>query len=388
MKKTVKQVDVKVAMELVSRLYESAIDPAEWPGFLDGFAEAVQGGGTSIWVQDYSDGKAQLDQASGSFAAHARWAPGYLETYGAYYSAKNVWAQNAFKFPVGSALTSEMLYPDQEMQKTEYYSDWLRPQGLRYALGGPLHREGTLDVHFSCLRAEELGPFDSSHQELHGLLMPHFKRALGLHLRLSRERARAVSIMAAFDSMQSPVWVLDHRGIVSFANAAGMAIDAAHDGVWIDRSGRPFAADSADNQALRRLIANSIRLAQGGELDFVAPIAIRRQKSPLPLYINAYPVRNGPSIVAIALFVADPARMPQSGTETIRALFGLTEAEARLAVAIGQGASVSEYRDADGVSMNTVKTHLKRVLNKTGARNQAALVRLLASMTWNTPRSR
>lgn len=387
MKKTTTHIELDVAMNLVARLYEAAIGPAEWTMFLDAFADAVQGGGTAMWLQDHADGKAQLDQASDAFAAHARWAPGFLDTYGEYYSAKNVWAANAYRFPVGSALTSEMLFPDQDLPRTEYYADWLRPQGLRYALGGPLHRDGTLEVHFSCLRAKELGPFDSSHQQLHRLLMPHIKRALGLHLRLRRERAQEIGILKALDAMQTPVWVLDQSGAVSFANAAGIAIDAMRDGIWIDQKGRPRADTSADDNSLRRLIANAISVSQGRELTYVPPIAVQRKGSPYPLYVSIYPLRIWSTARAAALFINDPATSPPSRMEVIRALFRLTEAEGKLAVAISQGLSVSEYRDLNGVSLNTVKTHLKRILSKTGARNQAGLVRIVLSLAWSFPRT-
>lgn len=387
MKKTATRIELDVAMNLVARLYEAAIAPGEWTAFLDAFADAVQGGGSGIWLQDYANGKARMDQASNAFAAYARWAPGFLESYGEYYAAKNVWACNANRFPVGSALTSEMLFPDEDLPSTEYYADWLRPQGLRYALGGPLHRDGTLEVHFSCLRAKELGPFDASHQQLHRLLMPHLKRALGLHLRLCHQRAQEIGILQALDAMPTPVWVLDQNGAVCFANAAGMAIDAMRDGIWIDQKGKPHADTPADANALRRLIANAISVSQGRELSCVPPIAVQRKRSSYPLYVGIYPLRTSSETAGTALFINDPATSPRLPTEAIRAVFQLTEAEAKLAIAISEGSSLSEYCELNGVSLNTVKTHMKRLLGKTGARNQSALVRLVLSLAWSLPRT-
>lgn len=58
-------------------------------------------------------------------------------------------------------------------------------------------------------------------------------------------------------------------------------------------------------------------------------------------------------------------------------LYGLTPAEARLTVALTQGASVKSYAEANSVSLNTVRTHLKAVMAKTETRSQVDLVRLL-----------
>ena len=61
-------------------------------------------------------------------------------------------------------------------------------------------------------------------------------------------------------------------------------------------------------------------------------------------------------------------------------LFGLTAAERVLAEHILSGDSVSDAQVALGVTANTVRTHLKSIYRKTGAHNQADLVRLLKEL--------
>lgn len=56
------------------------------------------------------------------------------------------------------------------------------------------------------------------------------------------------------------------------------------------------------------------------------------------------------------------------------ARFGLTPAEARLALALLAGASVSEHAGQAGISRNTAYTHYARLKAKLGCRRQAALV--------------
>jgi DNA-binding CsgD family transcriptional regulator len=59
--------------------------------------------------------------------------------------------------------------------------------------------------------------------------------------------------------------------------------------------------------------------------------------------------------------------------------FRLSAAELRvLAVVIEVGGSVPEIAEALGVSEPTVKSHLRRLFDKTGTRRQADLVRLVA----------
>jgi DNA-binding CsgD family transcriptional regulator len=55
-------------------------------------------------------------------------------------------------------------------------------------------------------------------------------------------------------------------------------------------------------------------------------------------------------------------------------LYGLTGAETRLAVLIAQGRTVSEVCALLDVTPNTVRTHLKRIFQKTQTRSQSQLV--------------
>lgn len=56
---------------------------------------------------------------------------------------------------------------------------------------------------------------------------------------------------------------------------------------------------------------------------------------------------------------------------------GLTPAETRLVESIAGGASVAEHAERQGISTNTARVHMQRVLEKTGARRQAELVRMI-----------
>jgi DNA-binding CsgD family transcriptional regulator len=65
--------------------------------------------------------------------------------------------------------------------------------------------------------------------------------------------------------------------------------------------------------------------------------------------------------------------------EALEQQFGLTPAEARLAVALASRRTLDEYATLAGVSMNTVRSTLKGVFAKTGCNRQSELVLVLAS---------
>ena len=58
-------------------------------------------------------------------------------------------------------------------------------------------------------------------------------------------------------------------------------------------------------------------------------------------------------------------------------IYGLTAKEAELAVALAAGGTLSEFAAERGCSELTARTHLKRILSKTGFVRQSELVRAL-----------
>lgn len=78
----------------------------------------------------------------------------------------------------------------------------------------------------------------------------------------------------------------------------------------------------------------------------------------------------------VAVLVSDPDCRVQS-TVVLRTLYGLTDAEARLACAIASGRTPNEAASALGITVNTARWTLKQVFAKTGTRRQVELARLV-----------
>ena len=78
------------------------------------------------------------------------------------------------------------------------------------------------------------------------------------------------------------------------------------------------------------------------------------------------------------LFVDNPDHqaLPTQAEHWARA-FGLTPAEARLAIHLATGASLTEAADMLGVTHNTVRAQLRAIFDKTDTHRQTELIRLL-----------
>ena len=81
---------------------------------------------------------------------------------------------------------------------------------------------------------------------------------------------------------------------------------------------------------------------------------------------------------AAVVFVSDPKSVAVALAPVLRAQYGLTRREADLAVLLADGLGIGEAADRMAISMNTARSHLRQVFDKTGTRSQAALARELA----------
>ena len=78
-----------------------------------------------------------------------------------------------------------------------------------------------------------------------------------------------------------------------------------------------------------------------------------------------------------AVFVSDPDLQDSTSQQSLRQLFDLTPAEARLATLLARGLSLAEVSETQGISPHTARAQLKSIFAKTGVSRQAELVRLV-----------
>lgn len=367
------------ALDLVGKAYEAAAD-GSWSHFLNAMADATGSEGTLLWLHDTVDDSARLKDSQTSFLCNVRMAPEFLKSYVEYYTHTNVLMKMIGPVPEGAVVVSSSAIRDQEFHKTEYYNDWLRPQGIGYALGGPVLKRGSVVSMFSMSRLKTRGPFQDRDLQLLSMLMPHLRRACLLHKRLAPLNAQSSGALATLELLPTAVWLFDAQGQLLLANRAGRELNGKRDGLWLDCFGQPVAADPGEQARLRLAIEGAIAAGKGLINRFEGSLPIRRSHSPVPLQVTVFPLRSGALIdgVAAAMFITDPTRIAIPESEAPRLIYGLTRTEARLAAHLAHGKSLADYCVANAVTANTARTHLKRVFEKTGTRRQGQLVSLLS----------
>ena len=79
-----------------------------------------------------------------------------------------------------------------------------------------------------------------------------------------------------------------------------------------------------------------------------------------------------------AMLILSPVTRPDApSVDLIRSLFDLTPTEAHVARGLAAGQTVKDIAADSGTSTNTVRTHMRAVLAKTGSSRQSDVVALL-----------
>jgi DNA-binding CsgD family transcriptional regulator len=151
-------------------------------------------------------------------------------------------------------------------------------------------------------------------------------------------------------------------------------------------NGELSAAGTSHNAALHALLAEALQTAAGAGLSAGGRLNVERPsgRRPLTLIVAPMPQRLpivGADAAAAVVFVTDPERASIPDVEALRSMFGLTAAEARLARLLAEGYDLVEASKLLRVTLETVRTRLKKVFEKTDTHRQSELVRLILCAT-------
>lgn len=373
---------------LVGQIYDAAYDPTRWPDFLHSIARALEGRGTLIFQHNFETREGNTTHDGTPLTVAVGFDPAFLKSYDEYYSRVNVWAMNEPELKTARALTGSMLFPDRNLSKTEFYTDWLRPQDYFRVIGGVVMRDDPWSTHFSSCRGRREGDFTPEQVQLYQDLLPHLARAIGIRGRFAYLQQLSDSSLALLDAAPAAVLLLDRRSRVLHGNTAAGVELRRGDPLTLTTAGEVQIRGCPRSQAaLRTAIAAVLDPVRGIRECHATTLRVsRRNGELLSVQALSLPQRNvgapgmaiNQSVAACALIVHGPASLvPPVGPELLRQLYRLTPAEVKIAIAIAEGQTVKQYAEQRAISRNTAASQLKGVFAKTGLRRQSDLVRWL-----------
>ena len=358
--------------KLLGSLYDAAGSHSLWEPFLQELAHRTNARAAALVMHE---------GGNDLHAVHSSWNldPDGVRLYHQHFGLVDVWTHRSLSKPSGSVYYSESLCARSELATTEIYNDFFARFGIEHGLFGCLENSARRLAAVSLYRDSSFPEFDIAELKVVRFFAPHIQRAFKLHFEFSDLRANSAGLEAALDILPTGLIFLGTKGEVVLMNRSAFAFVAERDGLLATRDGLR-AERLAEASLLEKTILQAASTSSGKGNSAGGTVMISRRSRP-PLRIQISPIRNAviqtsQSIAAVA-FVNDPSRANRPTQEVLRLLYGLTPAECRVALLLGDGHAPRRIATMVGVTDNTVRSQIKSIFSKTGVRRQGELIRLL-----------
>lgn len=365
---------------LIGSIYDCTLEPSRWEETLTEIAQAMCSKSVILSLNDLRQDRVLIDKSVG-------WGPFGIEERQKHIPEIHAVLSRWFvtgpsldePYVASRQLTSEF------MESMPYVQRCLKPLGIADIVHYFLMYTPS---HFSELvvgRHHQHGPFTDREIEVGALLLPHLRRAVTISNVLDARSIEHARMAEALDALRCGVVLTKGNGTILHANRS--AEQMLQNGSTVQDAGGTLRAKAP---AAARELRKAIDLAARDEAALGRTglaICLTGPETP-PLLAHVLPM-NGSELrtrlqpeAAAAIFIGASTAAtldlsPDDTKEYLRRRFGLTKAEADVAVDMIKGDGRDAVAARLGISMTTVRTHLSHIYEKTGARRQAELVRLL-----------
>jgi DNA-binding CsgD family transcriptional regulator len=349
--------------------HDAALEPQLWPAVLEQ-AAAQLGAAAALLVARFVP-----PQPRPLLARFHGIAPEAAVAYTTTFYQDDPVLPGASRLAPGSVFRlRDFFTSEREMAAAPVVRDWLRPQGFGDLMGvviAPGTPYGNMLLAFTTPER----PFAAHAEALLHAWGPHLQRAVRTLRRLETGTSERALLRDVVDRLGAGLIAVGQSGRVLLTNRRADRILAARDGLLV-REGCLHASSAADRERLWAVLRQSMK-------DRVeACAALTRPSGAVPLTILSVPLdtpdKLGSDELELAiLFIHDPLASPSLEPSDLRVMFGLTPGQAELAALLSQGHSLEEVSERLGLTLNTVRTRVKQVFERTGTSRQAELVRRL-----------
>jgi DNA-binding CsgD family transcriptional regulator/PAS domain-containing protein len=355
---------------IVAGVYDAALDPDRWIEALAEIRHVLDATSSGLIV---ADGTTRAVMS-------ASLAPEAKAVYSEHYCEVDHVLADVESGPVGLIRSGSELVG--ESVRTEFHAGFLRPYEMEAGLFVRL-TAGSVPTSFLVAAPRRSDSFDTAERiQLVSALVPHLQQALCTQRHLRDIAVGADDLAMALDVVRHGIVLIAADSRVAYLNAAAERILNRCDGLRL-RAGNIEATGAGDDAQLQRGIAGALSAQPCGSRTGSA-LTCTRSSGKRSYVVHVLPVapseRDATRARALVV-ISDPEQNPEPPALLLRRLYGLTKAEAEVAVRVLRGVGLSPIAEELALSIATIKTHLQRVFEKTDTHRQAELIRLLLDIT-------
>jgi DNA-binding CsgD family transcriptional regulator len=354
---------------VIGLFYEAAVNPTLWPTALAAYADAAGVEEAHLALRDPSRNICVFQSGGRIFT------PEVVKSYFVYYHGIDPLRKVVGEHSEGDLIVCPGDYLSEEfINGDEFYQDYIIPAGTRYMAGFAFHGgRGVLTLH------TRKGPLDRDDIEQRvGAMGRHGCNAMKLALQFAARTSSGEALRSA----------LDHESIVCFmTNAELRLIECSHAAASLIETGNPFRLrrgflrlhSDASAKRFRELVARCAAGAGGGMIRItndegcwlieISPAGVTAD--------NPFDLRRGNCAL---IFVRQPMAQEPIDVSKIQLFLDCTAAESEIASALLGGCSPAQIASSRKVSLSTVRTQIRHLLDSAGVNRITELVAVLSRL--------
>ena len=370
-------VNEDLLLDTISAIYDAGLDSDEWSRTLDRVCQITNAVGFNIFLLDHQTGLVPFSTSVGI-------PDEVLSDYNSHYITKDPGANFYLDNPDLDCYYNYLHTSEEHIDQEEYYS-WLQQAGgSRYYLARTFKIGNRLTVISTAQRDKKLGHAQQEDMDLLGKIGPHLQRAVQINQLFKDVDLRVAAAFDALENLPHGIFLFDRAGSIIYLNSNALKAIRNSDGLTLKR-GHLEAVHGDENAKLQRLIGEVGKTGSGVGFEYGGVMAVSGSSTKNRYVLQVVPLGRNHDLVPSKrpvgmVILGDPKQYVWLKREQLKALFDLTPAESEIALLLSQGCGQREICDRQTISLNTLKTHRRRVFDKIGVRTQAELVRFLHSI--------
>jgi DNA-binding CsgD family transcriptional regulator/PAS domain-containing protein len=368
-------------LAVIESFYDAALDEALWPAALKQLTELTHSQAASFWVLDGSETPRLPTFICINFDTTA------IQEYLDHTASIDPTVQYLVAHPEQSVVHDGLVISEREKDKHPYYDWHERLIDTRFRMVGQARLMPAVQAGVALHRTRRAGRYEPRDIKQFEVLHRHLKKALAIAFRLGSLGALQKLTAEWLDRNSAAVIFLDDRKRIVFANRRAQELQADADGIRL-RAGEIALFQKQDDDRFQSLIARALSptacpMSSGGAMRVHRPSGKRPYTVLVGPVAGKYPVLSSIR-PAVCLAITDAERQTPLPAARLQQVFGLTAAEARLAVLLATGQELRRAAEQLGITYGTARVALSQIFQKTDTRRQAELVRILL-MTFIPP---
>ena len=276
----------------------------------------------------------------------------------------------------GAIMVGNEIISQSKLYQTEYFNDFARSLDMHHTLGTFVELNQLYLTGITLQRSKQAGEFGQGEKRFMSALLPHMSRAMKINNTFSELRREKRELEVALDHYACGLILLDQQGLIQFVNKAANGVLESSTELFI-KEGRLRIKDPQMDVHLHSKLVQTRRPSYVSVEERGRALTIYEETGSIellmvPLVMRKRTFLNVPSSAAI--FLRKNSDRDVISDCMLKELWDLTPKEIEFGTLVAKGFQTTEICDIQNVSINTLKTHMKHIFEKTACKTKSELM--------------